>query len=151
MERRHPPENKKTRRQNRPRPYDAKLPHRAHATDSGADLFSVEDALLPPHTPVKIRTGISVALPEGTSGLLWGKSSLESEGLKVVAGLVDAPYRGEIIVCMVNLTDEEKKLPKGRKIAQLVVIPTYYPQFLESAELAATERGQGGFGSSGQN
>ena len=128
---------------------EAKLPHRAHKTDSGADLFSVEEVSLPPHMPVKIRTGISIALPEKTSGLVWGKSSLESEGLKILAGLIDASYRGEVIICMINLTTRPKKLEKGKKIAQLVVVPTLYPGFEEAQELAETARGCGGFGSSG--
>ncbi len=130
---------------------DAKLPLRAHPTDSGADLFALESAVLKPRTNGKIRTGVSIALPEGTSGLVWGKSSLESNGLKVVAGLIDAPYRGEVIVCMFNLTDETKYLSKGQKIAQLVVVPTLYPVFEEAETLACSDRGEGGFGSTGKH
>ena len=58
----------------------ALLPHRAHATDSGADLFALERTVLPAHTVVKVRTGIAVELPENTSGIIWGKSSVESNG-----------------------------------------------------------------------
>lgn len=128
---------------------EAKLPCRAHATDSGADLFALEQTEIPPHSSAKVRTGIAVELHEGTSGCIWGKSSVESKGVKVMAGLVDAPYRGEILVCMFNLTDKPFIFEKGQKIAQLVVLPTLYPSFEETEVLSETARGEGGFGSTG--
>ena len=128
---------------------EAKLPQRAHATDSGADLFALEHTVIAPHSSAKVRTGIAVELPEGTSGCIWGKSSVESKGVKVMAGLVDAPYRGEILICMFNLTDTPFVFEKGQKAAQLVVLPTLYPSFKESQELSGTTRGEGGFGSTG--
>lgn len=128
---------------------EAKLPSRAHETDSGADLFALEYTEIPPRSSVKVRTGIAVELPEGTSGCIWGKSSVESKGIKVMAGLVDAPYRGEILICMYNLTDKPFIFEKGQKAAQLVVLPTLYPSFEESKELSDTKRGEGGFGSTG--
>lgn len=127
----------------------AKLPLRAHPTDSGADLFALERTVLPAHTVVKVRTGIAVELPENTSGIIWGKSSVESKGIKAMAGLVDAPYRGELLVCMYNLNDTEFVFEAGQKIAQLVVLPTLYPDFAEAEELSDTARGSGGFGSTG--
>lgn len=127
---------------------EAKLPLRAHDTDSGADLFALEDTLLPARSITKVRTGIAVQLHEGTSGCLWGKSSVESKGIKVMAGLVDAPYRGEILVCMYNLNDTDFKFDKGQKIAQIVVLPTLYPKF-EEGEISSTAREAGGFGSTG--
>lgn len=128
----------------------AKLPLRAHATDSGADLFALERTVLPSRSITKVRTGIAVELPENTSGIIWGKSSVESKGIKAMAGLVDAPYRGELIVCMYNLNDSEFVFEQGQKIAQLVVLPTLYPTFEEVEELTDTSRGTGGFGSTGQ-
>lgn len=128
---------------------DAKLPVRAHETDSGADLFALEYTEIGPRSSAKVRTGIAVELPEGTSGCIWGKSSVESKGVKVMAGLVDAPYRGEIIICMYNLTDRPFVFEKGQKVAQLVVLPTLYPAFEEADELSDTQRGKGGFGSTG--
>lgn len=125
------------------------LPHRAHATDSGADLFALERTVLPAHTVVKVRTGIAVELPENTSGIIWGKSSVESKGIKAMAGLVDAPYRGELLVCMYNLNDSEFVFEAGQKVAQLVVLPTLYPSFEEADDLSGTARGTGGFGSTG--
>ena len=127
----------------------AKLPLRAHPTDSGADLFALEKTVLPPHTIVKVRTGIAVELPENTSGIIWGKSSVESKGIKAMAGLVDAPYRGELLVCMYNLNDTPFVFEAGQKVAQLVVLPTLYPSFEEVQDLSDTSRGEGGFGSTG--
>lgn len=127
----------------------AKLPHRAHATDSGADLFALTRTVLPPHAVTNVHTGVCVELPENTSGIIWGKSSVESKGVKAMAGLVDAPYRGELIVCMYNLNDTEFIFEAGQKVAQLVVLPTIYPSFEEAAELTDTSRGSGGFGSTG--
>lgn len=127
----------------------ALLPHRAHPTDSGADLFALERTVLPAHTVVKVRTGIAVELPENTSGIIWGKSSVESKGIKAMAGLVDAPYRGELLVCMYNLNDSEFVFEARQKVAQLVVLPTLYPSFEEANELSGTSRGTGGFGSTG--
>ena len=128
---------------------NAKLPVRAHATDSGADLFALERTVLPPHAISHVHTGIAVELPENTSGVIWGKSSVESKGVKAMAGLIDAPYRGELIVCMYNLNPQEFIFEAGQKIAQLVVLPTLYPSFEEAAELTDTARGSGGFGRTG--
>lgn len=128
----------------------AKLPLRAHATDSGADLFALEKTVLPPHAITYVHTGIAVELPENTSGIIWGKSSVESKGIKAMAGLVDAPYRGELIVCMFNLNDHEFVFEAGQKVAQLVVLPTLYPAFTEVENLSDTTRGEGGFGSTGK-
>ena len=127
----------------------ARLPLRAHPTDSGADLFALERTVLPARGVVKVRTGVAVELPENTSGIIWGKSSVESRGIKAMAGLVDAPYRGELLVCMYNLNDTEFVFEAGQKVAQLVVLPTLYPSFEEAEELSETSRGSGGFGSTG--
>ena len=127
----------------------AKLPLRAHPTDSGADLFALDRTVLPPRAITHVHTGVCVELPENTSGIIWGKSSVESKGIKAMAGLVDAPYRGELIVCMYNLNDTEFVFEAGQKVAQLVVLPTLYPAFEEAQELSQTTRGGGGFGSTG--
>lgn len=127
----------------------ARLPLRAHPTDSGADLFALERTALPARCVVKVRTGVAVELPENTSGIIWGKSSVESKGIKAMAGLVDAPYRGELLVCMYNLNETEFVFEAGQKVAQLVVLPTLYPSFEETEDLSDTPRGSGGFGSTG--
>ena len=129
----------------------AMLPDRAHPTDAGADLFSLEAMEIPPQSAVKARTGLAIALPEGTAGIVWGKSSLESQGLIVTAGLVDEGYRGEVLVCLFNLTKETKNLAKGQKMAQLLVMPVYYATFDAVEELEDSHRGAGGFGSTGKH
>lgn len=128
----------------------AKLPQRAHPTDSGADLFALTRTVLAPRSITHVHTGIAVELPENTSGIIWGKSSVESKGIKAMAGLVDAPYRGELIVCMYNLNDTEFVFEAGQKVAQLVVLPTLYPAFEQADELSDTSRADGGFGSTGK-
>ena len=128
----------------------AKLPQRAHPTDSGADLFALTRTVLPARSTTHVHTGIAVELPENTSGIIWGKSSVESKGIKAMAGLVDAPYRGELIVCMYNLNDTEFVFEEGQKVAQLVVLPTLYPTFEQADELSDTSRADGGFGSTGK-
>jgi dUTP pyrophosphatase len=128
----------------------AKLPLRAHPTDSGADLFALTRTVLPAHAITKVHTGVAVELPANTSGIIWGKSSVESQGIKAMAGLVDAPYRGELIVCMYNLNDTQFVFEAGQKVAQLVVLPTLYPTFEEATELSDTTRADGGFGSTGK-
>ena len=128
----------------------AKLPLRAHPTDSGADLFALTRTVLPAHAITKVHTGVAVELPENTSGIIWGKRSVESQGIKAMAGLVDAPYRGELIVCMYNLNDTDFVFEAGQKVAQLVVLPTLYPTFEEADVLSDTTRAQGGFGSTGK-
>ncbi len=125
------------------------LPERAHPNDAGADLFSIEEIEIAPHSSAKVKTGITIALHENTAGFVWGKSSIESKGMKIMAGVIDEGYRGEIIVCIFNLTNETQILTKGRKIAQLIVKPVYYPVFKEMAELSESKRGSGGFGSTG--
>ena len=129
----------------------ALLPDRAHSNDAGADLFSLEDVQIPPQSSIKARTGLAVALPAGTAGIVWGKSSLESQGLIVTAGLVDEGYRGEVLVCLFNLTKETKTLAKGQKMAQLLVMPVVYAGFTECDELEPSRRGGGGFGSTGKH
>ena len=128
----------------------AKLPQRAHPTDSGADLFALTRTVLAPRSITHVHTGIAVELSENTSGIIWGKSSVESKGIKAMAGLVDAPYRGELIVCMYNLNDTEFVFEAGQKVAQLVVLPTLYPTFEQADELSDTSRASGGFGSTGK-
>ncbi|MCX7648551.1 MAG: dUTP diphosphatase [Elusimicrobiales bacterium] len=128
---------------------NAHLPERAYDNDAGADLFSIEEVTVQPHSPAHIKTGIAIALPKKTCGVLWGKSSIESKGLIITAGLIDEGYRGEVIVCVFNLTDKIQVVEKNQKIAQLVVMPVYYPKFKEVKELSKSQRGIFGFGSTG--
>jgi len=128
---------------------DASLPQRIYENDAGADLFAIENVEIQPNSSVKIKTGIAIALPKKTAGFVWGKSSVETKGLIVTAGLIDEGYRGEVIICMYNLSDKIQIIEKGQKIAQLIVMPIYYPKFKEEKELSKSKRGIFGFGSTG--
>ncbi|MDY5785957.1 dUTP diphosphatase [Corynebacterium sp.] len=132
---------------------DLEMPRRAHAGDAGADLFSTEDVLLGPGERALVGTGIALALPLGTVGLIHPRSGLAAKhGITVVntPGTVDAQYRGEVKVCLLN-TDRDNafQVTRGMRIAQLVVQEVELVDFAEVAELDATERGEGGHGSTG--
>lgn len=131
----------------------AVLPTRAHPGDAGLDLHALEPAELGPGERASIGTGIAVAIPDGHAGLVLPRSGLAARhGISVVnaPGLIDAGYRGEIRVLLLN-TDRERswKLEAGDRIAQLVIAPVALPEPLETEELSSTTRGVGGFGSSG--
>ncbi len=132
---------------------DAVLPNYAHLFDAGADLVSVEPAKLMPGERKLIATGISLAIPDGYVGLVHPRSGLAvKNGIALVnaPGTIDAGYRGEIKVCLINLDPTEVvDLPAGSRIAQLVVQKVEYARFEVVAELPNTERGTGGFGSTG--
>jgi dUTP pyrophosphatase len=129
------------------------LPTRAHSGDAGLDLHALEAAELGPGERASIGTGIAVAIPEGYAGLVLPRSGLATRhGISVVnaPGLIDAGYRGEIRVLLLN-TDRIRSwnLGAGDRIAQLVITPVALPMPQEVAELSSTARGAGGFGSSG--
>ena len=131
----------------------ALIPHRGSEHAAGYDLYAAtdEEIIIPAHTTVKIGTGIAVELPEMTFGAIFARSGLATKsGLRPAncVGVVDSDYRGEIIVALHNDTDVEQKIQPQDRIAQLVVIP-YLPVIFYKAELNETERGTGGFGSTG--
>lgn len=129
------------------------LPTRAHPGDAGVDLCSTTDLELPPGRRQLVGTGIAVALPIGTVGLVHPRSGLAARaGLSIVnsPGTIDAGYRGEIKVCLINLDpDEPITIARGDRIAQLLVQRVELADFVEVAELDETSRGAGGYGSSG--
>jgi dUTP pyrophosphatase len=131
----------------------ARLPTRAHAGDAGLDLYSVLPVTLRPGERASVGTGIAVEIPAGQAGLVVPRSGLAARhGVAVVnaPGLIDAGYRGELRVLLLN-TDrvEPVSLAAGDRIAQLVLVDVATSAVEEVAELAASERGAGGFGSSG--
>lgn len=134
---------------------DLPLLHRAHPEDAGADLFAAEDVTLAPGQRALVGTGIAIALPVGTVGLIHPRSGLAAkQGLSIVntPGTVDAGYRGELKVCLIN-TDREQpiEITRGMRIAQLVVQRVELVGFEEVDELDETVRGAGGYGSTGTN
>ncbi|MEJ6019577.1 dUTP diphosphatase [Corynebacterium sp. H113] len=132
---------------------DAVIPRRAHSDDAGVDLSSIEDVTLAPGERRLVGTGIAIALPTGTVGLVHPRSGLAfKQGLSIVnaPGTVDAGYRGEIKVCLINLDPAEPIIiGKGDRIAQLVVQKVELCDFIEADSLDETERGAGGHGSTG--
>lgn len=132
---------------------DAVIPQRAHADDAGVDLSSAEDVVLAPGQRALVGTGIAIALPTGTVGLVHPRSGLAfKKGLSIVnaPGTIDAGYRGELKVCLINLDPTNAvEIAKGDRIAQLVVQKVELSPLLEVDELDETERGAGGHGSTG--
>ncbi|MFI9511157.1 dUTP diphosphatase [Nocardia sp. NPDC052566] len=129
------------------------VPTRAHHGDAGVDLCTTEDVILEPGERVLVGTGVAVALPVGTVGLIHPRSGLAAKtGLSVVntPGTVDAGYRGEIKVCLINHDPRTPiELRRGDRIAQLLVQRVELVDFVEVDSLDETTRGAGGYGSSG--
>ena len=130
---------------------DATLPSYAHPGDAGLDLFSAEDATLKPNTRALIPTGVAMEIPKTCVGLIWDKSGISTKyGLKTMAGVVDSGYRGEVLVCLINLSKETYSFKKGEKIAQMIIQKKEKMTVKEVKELRGTKRGEGGFGSTGK-
>jgi dUTP pyrophosphatase len=131
---------------------EARLPERAYAGDAGLDLAACEPLELEPGERAVVHTGLAVAIPEGYAGFVQPRSGLAARhGISVVnsPGLIDAGYRGEIRVVLLN-TDAERTwtAPAGERIAQLVIVPVPELELVVVDELPASERGVRGFGSS---
>ena len=131
----------------------ALLPVRAHADDAGYDLHALHAATIPPGERALIGTGIAIELAPGHAGLVLPRSGLAvRHGIALVnaPGLIDAGYRGELKVLLLNTdNDVAFHLAAGDRIAQLVIVAVATPEVEETDALAATTRGEGGFGSSG--
>lgn len=142
---------------------DAKLPTKAHATDAGFDLYAYNYPEAGPYdiprygdsrwTIIKIRTGIAVEIPAGYYGRIAEKSGLAAKGLRVHGGVIDAGYRGEIVVlCSAWVRkDYHLEIKLGEKIAQLIITPIADVHEVEEVtELSESDRGAGAFGSTGE-
>jgi len=131
----------------------ARLPRAAHPGDAGADLFSVEEVVIPPGERREVGTGLALAIPPGYAGFVQPRSGLAfRHGIMVVnsPGLIDAGYRGEVRVSLYNSGHDPFPVGVGDRIAQLVIQKVEEPVFVTAAELPESARGQGGFGSSGR-
>jgi dUTP pyrophosphatase len=131
----------------------ATLPRRAHPDDAGLDLCALDGGELAPGERAMVATGIAVAIPIGQAGLVMPRSGLAARsGIALVnaPGLIDAGYRGELRVLLLN-TDRDRSFTwaSGDRIAQLVLVEVGLEDVVEVDELAGSERGEGGFGSSG--
>lgn len=134
---------------------DASLPTSGSRYAAGYDLYACMDAPveIAPHTTAKIGTGLSIAVPEGYFGAIFARSGLATkQGLRPAncVGVCDSDYRGEYIIAVHNDGDIPQTINPGDRIAQLVVLPYLALDFEEVNELDTTERGAGGFGSTGK-
>lgn len=135
---------------------NAILPSRGSACAAGYDLYACLDCdsvVIEPHKTVKIGTGLSIAVPEGYFGAIFARSGLAAkEGLRPAncVGVADSDYRGEYIVALHNDSETARTVCNGDRIAQLVIMPFLSAEFVEADELDETDRGAGGFGSTGK-
>jgi dUTP pyrophosphatase len=128
------------------------LPTFAHPGDAGADLVAAEALTIEPGHRALVSTGLSMAIPEGHGGFILPRSGLAVRtGVTVLnaPGLIDAGYRGEVKVALINHGEEPFEVRVGDRIAQLVVIAVEAPEFAQVDTLETTQRGSGGFGSTG--
>ena len=128
----------------------AVLPARGSALAAGLDVCSIEDLTIGPKQRYLARTGLAVAIPEGYYGRVAPRSGLATKnGLHVLAGVIDADYRGEIRCLLYNTGDETITLPAQSKICQLIIEKIITPEAVWADEINETDRGSGGFGSTG--
>ena len=133
---------------------NAIIPTKGSALAAGYDLYAAMDdgAVVPPFETEKIGTGIAVEIPEGYFGAIFARSGLATKrGLRPAncVGVIDSDYRGEVIVALHNDSEYAKAVEQGERIAQLVIVPYLNVALQEVDELTDTERGTGGFGSTG--
>jgi dUTP pyrophosphatase len=128
----------------------AKAPTKGHMSDAGWDLYAFETVSIPAGTTVLVSTGISMAIPKDHVALIWDRSSMGVKGIHRHAGVVDSGYRGEVKVCLHNTTKEPYHIERGDRIAQMLIQEA--PNFIQHVvhELDSTNRGDGGFGSTGK-
>ena len=130
---------------------DAKLPTHGHPGDAGMDFYCVEDVIFPPGKQETVHTGVAIEIPEGYVGLIWDKSSISFNlGLKVMGGVIDSGYRGEIIMNLLNISNKEVLMTKEHKIAQMVIQKFEHCDIVEVSEISQTIRGERREGSTGR-
>ncbi|MFH0954964.1 MAG: dUTP diphosphatase [Candidatus Micrarchaeota archaeon] len=131
---------------------DAKIPAYAKIGDAGADLYSNETVSFSPGEHRLVSTSIAMAVPKGHVGLIKDRSSLAAKhALHCLGGVIDENYRHEWKIIMINLGKEAVTLSKHERVAQVLFVPVSVGNFSETAQLDATNRPDGGFGSSGKN
>lgn len=129
---------------------DAKLPTHGHPSDAGMDFYASQTVIFKPNEQTRVPTGVSIEIPEGFVGLIWDKSSISfNKGLKIMGGVIDAGYRGEIFMSLFNTSRNEVVLEKGDKVAQMLIQRFEHCDILEVDELSTTIRGERREGSTG--
>lgn len=128
----------------------ATIPTKANASDAGWDLYSTVDIVIPSKQRNTVKTGIALEIPEHMAGLIWPRSGLSvKKGIDVLAGVIDSGYRGEIMVCLYNTSDEDVSIKHGDRIAQIIFQEVPCVMMLHQEGLGYSQRGDKGFGSSG--
>ena len=133
---------------------NAKMPTKGSEEAAGYDLYAAttSDVWVRPHQTEKISTDLAIALPKGTFGAIFARSGIATkQGLRPAncVGVIDSDYRGPVIVAIHNDLNDPQLIPRGARVAQLVILPYITPEIIEVDELDKTERGEGGFGHSG--
>ena len=137
---------------------NAVLPTRANPTDAGLDLYAIEDVFIPVNKTQVVKTGVAIKIPDGYVGKVEDRSSMAVKGLRTGAGVIDSGYTGEVGVVIHNLNNDAEPgwyssrgfyIKRGQKIAQLLLYKVETPKVEEVSILWSSERGSGGFGSSG--
>jgi dUTP pyrophosphatase len=130
---------------------DARVPQFAHHDDAGMDLYVPERVEILAGERKSIPVGLAFEIPFGYVGLIWDKSGLSHKhGMKSFGGVLDSGYRGELKVGIMNLSTETYVFEKGHKIAQILFQKIEHPEIVEIDQLSASERGEGGLGSTGK-
>ena len=128
----------------------ATLPTRGSSQAAGLDIYSIDDLAIEPKQRALVSTGLAVAIPEGHYGRVAPRSGLATKnGLDVLAGVIDTDYRGEVCCLLYNSGEETIHLPAQSKICQLIVEKIITPTAVWADEISETDRGSGGFGSTG--
>lgn len=130
--------------------YGAYMPVRGHKTDAGLDIKTPKDVTVPAKGSVIVDTGVHIELPPNTVGMLKSKSGLNVKYGITSEGVIDVGYTGSIVAKLYNHSETHVILKKGNKITQLVILPIVPVELEQVSELMATERGSGGFGSTGR-
>ncbi len=125
------------------------VPTRAHSTDAGLDLYAMESALILPSSSHSFDTGVHIEIPEGYVGMIKSKSGLNVKNGITSEGVIDCGYTGSMVVKLYNHGYNSVRIERGQKISQLVLLPIITPEVELVDELESTERGNGGFGSTG--
>ena len=129
---------------------NAILPDRAHEADAVLDLYTPEMLIIKPHRSVKVDTGVHIQIPEGFVGMIKSKSGLNVNKGLLSEGVIDSGYTGSMVVKLYNHSDNIAIINPGEKISQLVILPILTPVLEVVDALEDTERGDGGFGSTGK-
>lgn len=130
---------------------DAKIPTYGNPGDAGMDIYANEDVVFLPGEQKRVHTGIAVEIPDGYVGLVWDKSGISfNQGLKIMGGVIDAGFRGELVISMINLSKTEQTIEKGHKCTQMLIQPVAQCDIIETDTLSDSIRGEGREGSTGK-